>query len=119
VDPRRAFGNEGEKTAADFLSRKGCKIIGRQVRTAFGEIDLVCEDQGEIVFVEVKARSTDEFGNPEAAITAKKFETMSRCAQAYLAEHALESKPWRLDVVAIRGSEIVHFPGVDSPHGNW
>lgn len=119
MDPRRAFGNAGEQAAADFLSGKGLAVIARQARTPFGEIDLVCEDGPELVFVEVKARRSEAFGAPELAITRKKHATMARCAQAYVDASADPGRPWRLDVVAVSPGGIEHFPAIDSPAGGW
>ena len=124
MDPRRAFGNEGESLAAEYLRRKGMTIREKQVRTEHGEIDLVCEQDGELVFVEVKTRQTDTSGPPEASITPSKFRSMKKCAEAYVMERALEAKPWRLDVVSIwlkegqAEPEILHFEAVDRPYGN-
>jgi putative endonuclease len=124
MDPRRAFGNAGEDLAADYLSRKGVKTLARQVRTDYGEIDLVCEEGDELVFVEVKTRQTDTSGPPEASITPAKFGKMRRCAESYVAEHALESRPYRLDVLSIWLKEgaaepdILHFVAVDRPYGS-
>ena len=118
-DARRKFGNEGEGIAADFLEKKGMKIEERQKKTNFGEIDLVCIDQGEIVFVEVKTRKTETFGYPEDSITKTKFAHMLRSAKAYLLEKHITDKPWRIDVVAIQikngKSEILHFKAIDIP----
>jgi putative endonuclease len=124
MDPRRAFGDEGESLAAEYLRRKGIKVVGKQVRTEYGEIDLVCEADGELVFVEVKTRRTDTSGPPEASITPSKFSAMRRSAEAYVMGGALEAKPWRLDVVSIllkegqAEPEILHFEAVDRPYGN-
>lgn len=122
MDPRRAFGNEGEALAADALARAGMRVIERQTRTPFGEIDLVCEDGEELVFAEVKARHGDEFGYPEEAITPSKFRRMALSAEALLSERGWERRAWRIDVVAIRlrpgaEPEIVHLRAVDTPHG--
>jgi putative endonuclease len=123
MDARREFGNEGEERAARFLEGKGLEVTGSQVKTRFGEIDLVCREGDEIVFVEVKTRSSSAFGYPEASITPAKFSNMAQSAEAYLLAHGLSERPWRIDVIAIEhmgGSEqINHFPGVDSPSGNW
>lgn len=120
-DLRRVFGTEGEDVAAAFLEGKGISVLERQARTHFGEIDLVCRDGDEVVFVEVKTRTSEEFGPPEAAITPTKFRHMARAAEAYIEERKWEDRPWRLDVIAIQlketgDPEILHFPAVDSPH---
>lgn len=123
MDARKEFGDAGENLAASFLSRAGMRVLDRQVRTAFGEVDLVCEDGDEIVFVEVKTRRSDEFGYPEEAVTPSKFRHMAASAEAVLSEHGWEKRFWRLDVVAIRllpgeDPEIVHLKAIDRPYGS-
>ena|SRR3989339_1134838 len=123
MDARKAFGDVGENLAASFLVQGGMRILDRQVRTHRGEVDLVCEDGDEIVFVEVKTRQSDEFGFPEEAITPSKFRHMRACAEAILSERGWEARLWRLDVVAIRvlpgrDPEVVHFKSVDGPYGS-
>jgi len=122
VDPRKEFGDAGEDLAASFLVRGGMRVLDRQVRTAFGEVDLVCEDGDEVVFVEVKTRQSDEFGYPEEAVTPAKFRHMVASAEAVLSERGWEARFWRLDVVAIRllpgaDPEVVHLKAVDRPYG--
>ncbi len=116
---RRIFGTQGEERAVRFLEGKGWRVLARQQRTPFGEIDLVCLDAGCLVFVEVKARRTARFGPPQAAITPVKFRHMVAAARAYAAMRGWHG-PWRLDVVAILhgaggGERITHFPAIDSP----
>ena len=122
TDPRRVFGDAGEELAATFLVTAGFRILDRQARTPFGEIDLVCEDEDEIVFVEVKTRASDEFGYPEEAITPAKFRHMVASAEAFLAGCGWETRLWRIDVLAIRvipgmDSEITHLKAIDAPFG--
>ncbi len=121
-DPRKQVGESGERLAAEFLKDRGFLIEAMNVRTPFGEIDLVCRFRDEWVFVEVKTREDREYGYPEEAITPTKFLHMARSAEAYLQEQSLESVAWRLDVVAIRMTpnqdpEILHFEAVQGPHG--
>ena len=112
---RRSLGCWGEKMAADFLIRKGYRIIARNHRTPYGEIDLVAKIEDRLVFVEVKTRSTDTYGNPEASITHKKREHLIASARAYLQESCDADTNWRIDVIAIRKlkspkqPEIIHF----------
>ncbi len=122
MESRREFGNRGEEIAAEYLVRKGMKVLARQARTHFGEIDLVCDLQGEVVFVEVKTRAGDEYGYPEESITRQKWRHMVSCAEAYIIERSWEGRSYRIDVVSISmkpGEEpsIVHFPAVDGPYG--
>lgn len=122
MDSRKSFGDAGEAFAAAHLARVGLRIIDRQVRTVFGEVDLVCEDGDEIVFVEVKTRQSDEFGYPEEAVTPSKFRHMVASAEAVLSERGWEKRFWRIDVVAIRllpgaDPEVTHLKAVDRPYG--
>lgn len=87
----------------------------RNVRTPYGEIDLIVKKDDEIVFVEVKTRSTSSYGFPEASITANKQQHLIDAAEFYFAEKAMNLEEWRIDVIAIRGfpggppPEIIHF----------
>lgn len=123
MDERRVFGTRGESRAAIFLKQKGLRIIGSQVRTKYGEIDLVCFDGNDVVFVEVKTRRSLGYGYPEEAITPAKFRHMARAAEAFMTEKKWEQRPFRLDVVAIRElegkePEFTHFQAVDSACGS-
>ena len=115
---RKDLGRWGEQTAESFLGRLGYQIIGKNVRTPYGEIDLVGEKEGTVVFVEVKTRVSIDFGLPEESITPKKREHMINAAEAYMQDHPECDKGWRLDVIAIRKlsgnqpPEIVHFENV-------
>ena len=94
-------GQWGESVATDYLTEHGYEIISRNVRTPFGEIDIVAK-QGDItIFVEVKARTSDKMGLPEVSITARKQEHMFACAQHYAAEHEIDH--WQIDVISVEG----------------
>lgn len=97
----RAVGAWGEHIAYRFLTERGLVVRARNWRCAWGEIDLVAEDGEEIVFVEVRTRRSAEFGIPEETITPRKRQALIAAAQQYLAQHALEAKPWRIDLVAV------------------
>jgi putative endonuclease len=96
----------GEKLAADFLAKKGCKVLGRRVR--FGgqdEIDLVVRDRGALVFVEVKTRAREDFGRAASAVDSGKRRSLSRAAVHYM--QRLRRKPdfFRFDIVEVVGIE--------------
>jgi putative endonuclease len=117
------FGNRGEMVAADFLTNLGYAILVRQYRTRGGEIDLICQDGNEIVFVEVKARHSSVFGYPEQSVTPTKIGRMLRASEQYFQEQKLGEIPWRFDVVAIEYEQeppkISHFIGIDIPERFW
>ena len=112
---RQALGKWGELLAADFLVSQGYLIVERNCRTPYGEIDIVAQDGGDLVFVEVKTRSSDAYGFPEESITSQKREHLISSAQAILQSMPERSVSWRIDVIAIRKvnqadqPEIVHF----------
>jgi putative endonuclease len=112
---RSALGKAGEAAAKTFLEKQGYKIIARNYRCAYGEIDLVCRDRDTLVFIEVKTRSSTRFGTPAEAVTRTKQRRLYRLAAAYLAENRLEDMPVRFDVLSLTatgtGMEIEHYIG--------
>ncbi len=112
------LGVAGERAAVKWYREEGYTLLGQRQRTISGEIDAVVEDtDGTIVFVEVKSRNGGAFGAAEA-VTAKKFQTMRRCAAQWLDTHPeLGYREVRFDVVecVIDGDDCVirRFPGVE------
>jgi putative endonuclease len=102
-DPRHQFGQSGELWAEQFLRAKGYRILDRNLRTSLGELDLVAEDHGVLVFVEVKARSTGAFGGALLAVNRRKQAKLVRLASQYLAQRHLSDKLCRFDVVLVQG----------------
>jgi putative endonuclease len=100
-DARQALGISGEDLACAELQRRGYAIVERRYRTRLGEIDIIAKDGLTIVFVEVKARMTQEFGGAAAAMTGWKQRRIARMAADYLARQKLHDCPCRFDVVAI------------------
>src|SRR3989304_3764889 len=84
---KQALGGWGEQRAADYLQKRGYEILARNVRGEYGEIDLLARQGEGLVFVEVKARSTTRFGQPEEAITARKQQHLLDCALDYFQAH--------------------------------
>lgn len=117
MDPRRAVGKHGEEAAAKFLGKRGLTVLDRNVRSRFGEIDLVARDGPTLVFVEVKTRREGEGDSPEAAVTGEKQRRLGRLAQHYLKWKRLGEVPCRFDVVAVtlddadRVKSVRHLPG--------
>ena len=98
---RRSKGTEGEHLAAQFLEQRGYTIIERNYRFGRGEIDLVAKDGNELVFVEVKARHSQQYGDPEESITPAKEAQLKKVAEGYVYEHNIENQSCRFDVVTI------------------
>ena len=109
-----SLGRWGEETAANYLADRGYEIIARNLRTEYGELDLIARQGNQLVFVEVKARSSTEFGHPEEAVTSAKQQHLADAAETYLQAHPEIQSEWRVDVISIlrrppAAPEIVHF----------
>ena len=98
---RQALGKLGEDLAVAELERRGYAILTRRYRTRHGEIDIIAEHQGTLVFVEVRARATAEFGRAAESVTDAKKRRVTAMAVDYLARHHIANRPCRFDVVAI------------------
>lgn len=96
----RETGLEGEDIAIRFLKKEGYKILEKNYRTPFGEIDIIASKNGVVVFIEVKARNRDLFGSPKEAVTVKKQERIKRSALYYL-KGLKDMPPVRFDVISI------------------
>ncbi|OGO14495.1 MAG: YraN family protein [Chloroflexi bacterium RBG_13_68_17] len=101
MSTRMQTGAWGESIALHHLEAQGMHLRRRNWRSAEGEIDLILEEEGCLVFVEVKTRVGHAFGSPEEAITSSKKDRLERVALAYLQAEALEDSDWRVDVVAV------------------
>ena len=101
-DGRQSLGKAGEDLACAELARLGYAVLARRYRTRFGEIDIVARDGDAVVFIEVKARATDQFGGAAAAVTAWKQRRIGEMAVHFLARHQeLQNRPCRFDVIAV------------------
>ncbi|HEV2358444.1 MAG TPA: YraN family protein [bacterium] len=94
-------GRIGEDAAAAALAARGYRVLARNVRMGRGEIDLVCEHDGDVVFVEVKARRGAAFGTPAEAVTARKQRALVALASRYLVRTGRGDRPCRFDVVEV------------------
>ena len=109
---RKRLGDAGEEMAARELTRRGYTVRERNWRCPEGELDLVAEQDGALVFVEVRTRRGDRFGTPEESITPVKRAHLIASAQAYLQAHSLDCD-WRIDVIAIEMSSRGELLRVD------
>ena len=101
---RRKIGRWGEDAAAKFLKQKRYRILDRNVSCRFGEIDLIAETGGYLVFVEVKLRKNAAFAEAKEFVTAAKQRRVILTAQYWLAAHPTDRQP-RFDVVEVYGAE--------------
>lgn len=94
-------GKRGENLACRFLKGKGYRIIKKNFRTRFGEIDIVADDNGTVCFVEVKARSYTSFGLPEEFVDRRKQKKLVKTALAYTSSGHTDSRDMRFDIVSV------------------
>ncbi|MCK9362217.1 MAG: YraN family protein [Syntrophales bacterium] len=99
---RLGVGKRGEELAAVYLAKVGYRIIERNYRCIFGEIDIVAEEGGSIVFIEVKSRRSIAYGDPQLAVGARKQKKISMVALNYIEEKHQHSRNARFDVVAVK-----------------
>jgi putative endonuclease len=107
--PRQRAGDVAEEAACARLEAAGCRILGRNVRYRVGEIDIVADDQGTLVFVEVRMRRSDRFGGADGSVDAFKRRRLVRAAQQFLLEHGgggARVPPCRFDVITADGDGI-------------
>ena len=100
-DSTRKVGARAEEVACWFLAERGYKIIKRNWQIRGGELDIIAEKEGVLVFVEVKARYSHEFGLPVESITSSKIRFLKRSAQIYIHQNHFYNKQARFDVVLI------------------
>jgi len=120
------IGKLGEQYAEKFLISQNYKILERNFRSKFGEIDLIAFDYSkkEIAFVEVKTRTGTFFGEPEDAVTRLKERKIIKTALYFLnSATKKESLSWRVDVIAVKLNRqnklkgITHFKNISLAHG--
>lgn len=108
----QSFGKKGEDQAVEFLKEKGYEILQRNYRFKKSEIDLICEKDELLVFVEVKTRRSRNYGYPESFVSSNQQKAIVRAAEQYISAYSWQGDI-RFDIVAIleiKGvSEIEHF----------
>jgi len=97
---RAALGKLGEEIALRYLENRGYVITGRRVRFGGVEIDLVAEQGDEVVFIEVKTRACERFGQPEESVTAGKRQRLRQAAYSFVAARRPAPR-FRIDVIAV------------------
>jgi putative endonuclease len=109
---RKELGDKGEQLAEEYLKRQKYKILDRNFRTRFGEIDIVARDRGQLVFVEVKTKGSHEFGLPEEEFTFYKKRRLRRVIQSWLWKNEIESDNWRVDLIALDYTDSPEIPEI-------
>ena len=112
------MGQRGEKVAQSFLAEKGYKILHVNWRNRKAEIDIIAMDGDTLVFVEVKTRQSNLFGDPESAVNFKKQRRLIHAANAYVSKYRIENDA-RFDIVSIlikkSATVINHYPDAFYP----
>lgn len=111
---RQILGQKGEKQAAKYLKKKGYKLVTANYRCQYGEIDLIAKDADILIFVEVKTRTSTDFGDPAAAVDYRKQKQISKVAHHYLVTHHNDDVDARFDVISVlsangKKTEIEHI----------
>ena len=104
TDARQRLGEQGETLACDALEKRGYAIVERRYRTRFGEIDVIADDRGTVVFVEVKTKTDCTFSDPIESVTKQKQRRLVSMAEQYVACRRLDHRPCRFDVVTVDAS---------------
>lgn len=95
------LGDRGEMAGAAYLARSGYRLLETNYRCALGEIDVVAERDGRLVFIEIKTRKDHDFGAPEEAVHVTKQRKLIQLAQCYMKERKCKEKPVSFDVLAL------------------
>ena len=109
---KKELGDKGEQLAEKYLRKQKYKILDRNFRTRFGEIDLVARDRGQLVFVEVKTKGSHEFGLPEEEFTFYKKRKMRRAIQSWFWKNKIENDNWRVDLIALDYTDSPDTPEI-------
>ena len=100
-DSRKRVGKEGEDVACEFITRKGFRVIARNYRRKWGEIDIIAEKENTVRFVEVKAVSRESpHYRPEELVHRTKLRKLARTAALYM-EETKDDREFQIDVVGV------------------
>lgn len=101
-DRRRLVGQIGEDVAAEFVTARGWRVLDRNWRNRYGELDLIAAQGRVLVVVEVKTRASRTYTDPVAAVTPQKLSRMRRLIRMWLAENGHGWEQIRFDVISIQ-----------------
>lgn len=113
---KNILGIRGENLVKEHIQKLGWQVLVMNYHARFGEIDIIARDRDEIVFIEVKTRSSTAYGEPEESVGYSKFHKMIKTAQFYLLSKHLEQSPYRFDLFTVKknrdGMYIEHFKNI-------
>ena len=107
--PHLLLGRKGERIACRFLLRKGFDILARRYQGRTGELDIIAFEQETLVFLEVKTRSSRQFGDPWEYVDWQKQQILRRTAEEFIADWNLEHFSYRFDIVSVIGNDVTLF----------
>jgi putative endonuclease len=110
--PHLLQGRRGERIACRFLLRQGFDVLARRHRSRSGELDIVAFEGETLVFVEVKTRSSRDFGEPWEFVDWQKQQILRRAAEEFIADHDLGQYAYRFDIVSVIGNDSTLFRNV-------
>ncbi len=103
AEKRKHLGKWGEEIALGFLKKKKFKILARNYRCTFGEIDIIAQDRNNVIsFIEVKTRTSHVYGSPQEAVNPRKQSQICKVAMDFVQRHNLENRQARFDVLAVQ-----------------
>ncbi len=105
---KKNLGKKGEALVAKYLKKRGYTIVERNYRTPFGEADIIALDKDEVAFIEVKTRTTEEYGLPSEAVDKRKRERYRKIAACYGLQHGGEPNA-RFDVAEVYGDGRIEY----------
>lgn len=108
-------GAKGEKAAAKYLKREGYKILSRNYKTPFGEVDIIAQKGDVIAFVEVKLRTSDTFGTPSEAVNARRMQRYTNAARCYFSGREINCTV-RFDIIEVEGKKLNHIVSAFEAH---
>ena len=107
----KQIGDEGEERASKYLQEKGYSLIDRNFRSGRNEIDLICEFQGILTFIEVKFRKNNSYGFGEDSVDEHKMKRLRSAAEDYI-ESVGWQKDIQFDIIALTPKTLMHFEDV-------
>ena len=110
------IGKKGEDLAVQYLKKHGYKILERNFRKHYGEIDIIAIDRSEepiLVFIEVKTRTSSQFGTPFEAITSHKLQPLLKTAQLYAVSNPALPQSLRVDAISVILNEILELVDIE------
>ncbi len=101
MNSKKTLGQRGEEIACKALEKQGYRILDKNFSCKFGELDIVAEDDEVICFIEVKARSSEDYGLPEEAVTHWKKKKLLIVAHIYIEKKKIKDRDMRFDIVSV------------------